>query len=126
MVSWRGAFKGALVTLLWSIVWIIIGLGIIITAGLFGGVRFVGGPSGIGYPQAEPVIMIPATIIGVFIIGLGWMAAFYKMQHEIMAGTAGGSSGPGAVRRQTVICPSCGAENMPNSKYCINCGAQMK
>ena len=126
MASWRGAFRGALATLLWSVVWFMIGLGIIVAAGLFGGMKFVRGPSGIEYMQPESAIMIPATVIGVFIIGLGWMAAFYKIQFRIMAEAAGGRPGPGTQGQPTVICPSCGGENLPGSRYCINCGALMK
>lgn len=125
MVSWRGAFKGALVTLLWSMLWIMIGLGVIISASLFGGMKIVSGPSGIEYSQPKPAIMIPATIIGVFLIGLGWMAAFYKVQHEVMTEGVEAPLSPRTWRRATVLCPSCGAENLPGSKYCIECGIRL-
>jgi len=125
MVSWKEAFRGALTTLLMSVAWIAVGLGIIIGAGLLGGVRVATGPSGGGYLQPEPLIMIPATSVGAFIIGLGWMAALYKMQRELVAGEVKGPAEPAARRQQTVICRSCGAENLPNSKFCINCGARM-
>lgn len=126
MVSWREAFRGALSTLLWSVVWIMIGLGIIVVAGLFGGVRMVMGPAGVEFPRPNLTFMIPATIVGVFIISLGWMAAFYKMQHEVIARAREGRRSPGAQGQPTIICPSCGGENLPGSRYCIKCGSRME
>ena len=125
LASWGSAFRGAIATLLWSIAWFMIGLGIIVAAALFGGMRFVKESNGGLLLQSDPWIMIPAFVIGVFIIGLGWMTAFYRIQHGIIKELTGGASGLDIEGSSNLACPSCGGENLPRSKYCIHCGIQL-
>jgi len=124
LVSWREAFKGALTTLVWSIAWIMAGLGVIVGAGLFGGLKLVEGPLGAKVPQPRPEVMIPAAAVGIFIIAVGWMATFYKILSETVM--EGGQGLPDARTQPALICPLCGAENQPGAKFCRNCGAAMK
>lgn len=126
MVTWRRAIQGALSTLLWSIVWAMVGLAVMVMAALFGGMRIVEGPFGLPYLRPDPALMIPAMILGVFVIGVGWMAAFYKIHSEITGGVRGGGTGEHPQGQELLVCPLCGAENQPGAKFCRNCGAAIK
>jgi len=123
VVSWGRAFRGALATVAWVIVWYIIG-GLIILFGILGSIRM-------GYYGPELAswwwwTLIPAVIIGGFIIGLGYMAAVYKIQSEIMAEEVERRLGPKVpVSRRAKFCPSCGTENPEIRKFCIKCGTAL-
>ena len=77
MTSWSSAFKAAIMTLLYSVGWIIIG-GILIIVGfsLPGGNYSYYGPSTGG---------IIVAIIGLFIIIFGSSASFYKVFTDLIA-----------------------------------------
>ena len=126
MISWGRAFRGAINTLLWSIVLTMIGFGVIIAAFFFGDVKIVEGPLGIKYLLPEPAVMILAMVVGVFIIGLGWISALYKTLSEIMVEVVEGQPIPRTLRRAPIICPLCGADNQAGSKFCRNCGATIR
>lgn len=126
MISWRRAITASLSTLLWSIIWTMIGFGVIIAAGFFGDVKIVEGPFGVKFLLPDPLVLILAIVVGVFIIGLGWISALYKMLTEIMVEVAEGRSIPDTRKLGFIICPLCGAENLAGSKFCRNCGATIR
>ncbi len=126
MISWGRAVKVALSTLLWSIIWTMIGFGVILAAAFIGDVRVVEGPFGIKFLQPEPTILILAIVAGVFIMGVGWISALYKILSEMIADVFEGRFVTKTQRRGSVICPLCGSENQAGSKFCRNCGATMK
>jgi len=126
LISWRRAVRVALSTLLWSVIWTTIGFGVIIAAGFIGDVKIVEGPFGIKLLHPEPAVLILAIVFGVFIIGLGWISALYKMLSEIMVDIVEGSFITKTQRLSAVTCPLCGAENQAGSRFCRNCGATIK
>ena len=81
MVSWSRAFRGALAYVVYTIIWIIVGVAIII-----GGISTFGttyGPYGIPQPNIGAIIIV--GVIGYFIIALGATAALFKVSAEITA-----------------------------------------
>jgi hypothetical protein len=81
MVSWKRSFRGALVYVVFSIIWVIVGAAIIIGGILAGG--FTSGPFGI--PQPNLGVIIVAAILGYIIIALGSTAVWLKITAEITA-----------------------------------------
>lgn len=81
MVSWRRAFRGALAYVIYSIIWIIVGVAIIIGGILAGGMNY--GPYGTPVPNLGVIIVV--GIVGYIIIALGATAAFFKVTAEITA-----------------------------------------
>lgn len=80
VVSWKRAFRGAIATVVWNLIWTVIG-GLIIFLGFIAGWR----TSQYGFPQPQYQIIIPFFLIGIAIIQLGFLAAVYKIASEIAA-----------------------------------------
>jgi len=80
VVSWRRAFRGAIATVIWNLMWTIIG-GFIILLGFTTGWK----TNQYGFPQPQYQIIIPFFLIGIAIIQLGFLAAVYKIASEITA-----------------------------------------
>ena len=77
MTSWSSAFKAAIMTLLYSVGWIIIG-GILIVFGF----SFQGGDYYYYGPSMGGIII---AIIGLLIIIFGSSASFYKVFTDLIA-----------------------------------------
>ena len=139
MVSWSRAFKAAILTLLYWIVWGIIG-GLIIGGGFFTVMGCVQ-VSPMGIPIIDwgrAVGGIILIIIGYVIIILGFYASFYKVLTEIIVDEIK-TGFPATTTQQPMtppiqpklpeielVCPVCGAKNPQQATYCIKCGAKLK
>jgi len=87
LVSWDRAFRGAAAFVAYSIIWILIGVGIIIFGIYFG---FVVGTQqrglfGMTYTEPNWGVAIISIIVGVIIIELGTYASWLKIEPEIIA-----------------------------------------
>lgn len=87
MVSWGRAFRGAGAIVGYSIIWMLIGLGIIIAGSYFGIVVGVEryGPFGITYREPNWGVLIASWLIGYIILVLGALAAWLKVAPEIIS-----------------------------------------
>jgi ribosomal protein L40E len=118
MVSWFRAFRGAIATVLWSIIWFLLGL-VVISLGVYGSFRI--GPYG---PEYNLPLLIIALTIGYLIIMFGYIASIYKVQSEIVAEEVEKRLS-NFIKRGVRTCSSCGAENPIEAKFCIICGKQL-
>jgi hypothetical protein len=137
MVSWSRAFKAAILTLLYWIMWGIIG-GLIIAGGFFATMGCVQ-VSQMGIPTIDwgrafgGIILI---IIGYVVIMLGFYASFYKVLTEIIVDEI--KTGIPTTQQPVMppiqpklpeielVCPVCGAKNPQQATYCIKCGTKLK
>lgn len=135
LVSWTRAFKAAILTIAYWIVWAIIG-GIIAVGGLFSMSDAIS-YTNYGLPHVELGRAFGGLIlvfIGWLIILLGFYATIYKVLTEIIVDEVRTISpakplppvAKPAMPEVEVYCPSCGCKNPADAKFCIKCGAPLR
>jgi len=119
MVDWKDAFIGAGKTVLLTIGLAILGV-LIIAAGTSAGFTY----SPLGFPKVNWIIIAPTYIVGAALILLGNTASTYKIFSEIIAQEVRKQTGgiPSASATLGKICPNCGTQNRPKTKFCRSCG----
>lgn len=138
MVSWLRAIKAAALTILYWIVWGIIG-GLIIAGGFFAMAGAIS-VSQIGLPTIDwgkAIGGIILIIIGYIVIMLGTYATIYKVLTEVIVDEVKGIVSPPTTQSAfqltapttleiEITCPICGAKNPQQATYCIKCGMRLK
>lgn len=110
MVTWENAFKGAGLTVLYTIVWMIVGYFLLSL-----GARL---PSAIG---------LAIELAGVVIFCLGFLASFYKIGGELIAEEVTSKGRP--IPEPPKVgnpCPTCGALNPEGLSFCGSCGTRLR
>ncbi|MEM2780257.1 MAG: hypothetical protein QW791_05235 [Candidatus Bathyarchaeia archaeon] len=138
MVSWSRAFKAAALTILYWIVWAIIG-GLIIVGGFYAMEGAIS-VSQTGLPiidWREAIGGLVLIIIGYIVIMLGFYATIYKVLTEVIIDEVKGIVTPPTMQPTfqlltpttqeiEITCPICRAKNPQQATYCIRCGTKLK
>jgi len=122
MVNWKESFIGAGKTVLFTMGFLILGAIIIISGSIAG---FTYDYSGL--PRFNWIVIIPTYIIGFALMFLGGLASTYKIFTEIIAQEVKLQTGgvPGISATTGRICPNCGTQNRPTTKFCRKCGTRI-
>jgi hypothetical protein len=126
MVSWWKAFKAAALTLLYGILWSLLGW-VIVAIGLGIAIGSIGwGVSGLQLNIGMTYLGLAIAVGGFIVLGLGFLASLYKVGTELVADEVR-ARGVGS-SRPTVTgprCPNCGFENKATDRFCRRCGKQL-